>query len=534
MDKSTGAGDPRAETEQAERKPAKYWHTQINAAQAREKPFRETGCKIIARYMDERENYEGADGAERRVNILWSNTQVLSSHLFENVGKPDVRRIFPQPGAKNKIARTTALLLERNIVSQHQQYCPDEEIEDAIEDSLLPGRGQLWLEYEPTIETATEIVTEKDENGEEIEVEKTQETLGYQCVKLVHVPWDEWGYGPAKKWRDVPFVWREHKFTREDLEKDWPQYNDAETGRTTIPMNYVLSEGKDKDGQAEGGDFKRAVVFEIWDKRSKSRIYVAKDFDWELERKHDPLKLKEFFPCPPPLFGGTKKTDSLTPRPEYLQYKDQAEELDRLNTRIWKLLESLKYRGFRFAGLDSEDTLGDIGQLEDGEFPPLKNFQALAQGGGLKAAYEVMDLQPIVIAIQGAAERAVQIVQQIYELTGISDVVRGSSDPDETATAQSLKARFGSSRLKRRQKRVQRFVAAAIKLQGEVIAENFEREQMSTAAGIPLPTEQERAQARQMLAMVEQMKQSQEMMAQQAQAAQQAPQGQPQPQGVPA
>jgi hypothetical protein len=324
-------------------------------------------------------------------------------------------------------------------------------------------------------------------------------------------------------------VGRKLLFTTDDCAKSWPQFNDS-ADKTTIPATHILTEGKDRNSDQGADDFKRAVIWEIWHKKSGKRIYIAKDFEWELESEPDPYGLEGFFPCPKPLYG-IKFTDRLVPKPEYLQYKDQAEELDRINTRIWRLLESLKYRGFRFAGLDGEDTLGDLGGLEDGQFPALKNFANLVQGGGLKEAYQVMDLQPIVIAIQGAAQRALELIQSIYEVTGISDIVRGSSDPNETLGAQKMKASFGSTRMKKRQAEVQRFVKELYKMKGELIAEHFEREQLSEASGIPLPTEAERAQARQLLQMVEQMQQQAQQPPQGAGGPQMPPQGQGAPMG---
>lgn len=482
-------------------KPARYWHNQIQAAEEREeKKWRKAARKVIARYLDERKDYESAPGCNRKVNILWSNTEVMRGNLFAELGKPDVRRAFPKPGVANKIARTAALVLERNLVACGNRYAVETEIEDAITDYLLPGRGQCWIEYEPSF-------TVDEETGEE--------TLGYQTVEIAQVCWDDWTHGPAKRWRDVPWVARKHMFTAEDCANAWPDHNGAD-GRTTIPCHYVLLEGKDRSEEQGGEDFRRATIWEIWDKKSRQRIYVARDFEWVLEETPDPYNLEDFFPCPKPLYS-VKFTDNLLPRPEYLQYKDQAEELDRLNTRIWRLLESLKYRGIILGQADPEGKLQDITQLEDGQFMHMKTFQQLAQGAGLKDAAQVLDLAPIVVAIQGAAERAVQLIQSIYEITGISDVIRGATDPRETKGAQQLKAQFGSQRIRKRQKEVQNFVKALYRMKAELIAEKFQREQLSEAAGILLPTNAEREQARQLLAIVEQQKQA-------AQQAQQPPQ----------
>jgi hypothetical protein len=502
--------------EQGEKpKSARYWHNQIDAALGREKKWRDRAEKVVKRYMDERPDNEDG-GGDRRINILWSNTEVLKAVLFERLGAPDVRRLFPQPGKDNKIARTSALVMERALVACGNRYDPEGEIQDAVVDYLLTARGQLWLEYEAEIS--------EDADG--------KQAISYQSAKLCHVCHDDWTHGPGKKWRQVPWVARMHLFTKDDFGREFP---DIDLNVQKIPFNFTLKEGEKRTDEQGAADFKRAKVWEIWDKNSQTRIYIADGYEWELERVEDPYRLEAFFPCPKPLFG-IKTSDSLLPSPEYCQYQDQAAELDRINQRLYVLVESLKVCGI-YDGSSEDDTLSQVGTLDDGQFIPYKNMAALAQGGGLAAAFQVRDLAPIAVAIQQLANRAVSLIQSIYEITGISDVIRGSTDPNETLGAQQLKARFGSQRMQKRQKEVQMFVKEAYRLKAEIISEHFEREQLSQMTGILLPSEMERQKAKQLLTMAEQMKKQQEMMAQQAQQQQQMPSGPqqaqlPPPQGM--
>lgn len=474
-------------------KSARYWHNQIDASLKREDKWRKRAEEVICRYLDERDR-DNVD-VERRVSILWSNTEVLKSVLFEELGSPDVRRTFPQPGKLNKIARTSALVLERALIACANRYDAAGEIEDAVTDYLLGGRGQGWIEYD------AEIVEDAD----------GAENVGYQLVKVCHVPYDEWTHGPGKKWAQVPWVARQHLFTRDDFIAQFPE---IDLGRHKVPFNFMLKEGEKRTEDQGAGDFKRAKLWEIWDKVSRTRIYIADGYDWELERVDDPYRLEGFFPCPKPLYG-VKTPDRLIPQPEYCQYQDQAAELDRLNQRIFVLVEALKYCGI-YDGGGEEDTLSAIGSLEDGQFLPYKNFAVLSQGGGLASAFQVRDLAPIAAAIQQLAQRAVSLIQSIYEITGISDVIRGATDPNETLGAQKLKARFGSQRMQKRQKEVQMFVRNLYRMKAEIIAEHFTRQQLQMMTGILLPSEAERMQAQQRLAMAERMKQMQQMQQMQA------------------
>lgn len=66
------------------------------------------------------------------------------------------------------------------------------------------------------------------------------------------------------------------------------------------------------------------------------------------------------------------------------------------------------------------------------------------------------------------------VIQQIYELSGISDIMRGVSAPRETAKAQTLKAQYSSVRLQLTQEDVALFVSSVFRLKVEVIATHFQ------------------------------------------------------------
>ena len=502
--------------EQAQKpRPARYWKNQIDAQLVADNKWLKQAEQVMKRFMDERDGdtvgVRSDDTA--RVNMLWSNTEVLKSVLFANLGKPDVSRNFPKQGADNKTARTAALILERALSACSDWYSPEAQIEEAVTDYLLAGRGQAWVELDAIVET------EEGEDGDT--------HLKSHSVEIVHVPYTDWLHGPGKRWEDVPWVARKHLLDKSDIED---QFGEALAEK--VPQNYLLSEGTNRTEETGRDDFLRALLWEVWDKKSKSRIYIAEGYAYEVERTPDPLRLQNFFPCPKPIFS-VRKPGSLVPRPEYLQYQDQCAELDRVNTRILRLVESMKESGVYNAGVDEEGALKNLTMLEDGEFIPFKNWASLAQGGGLAAAFQSRDIAPYAAAIQTLAQRGVEILQTIYEVTGISDIVRGATDPRETASAQRLKARFGTQRVQKRQKEVQRFVGELYRIKAELIAEHFEAEQLSEMSGIEIPTNAEKQKAQQILALAQRQAQMQQMLAQQQQQAQQAAQAQQQPQQQP-
>lgn len=510
---------------------AAFWFKQLDAADKREEAWRKQGTEVQCRYLDDRKGYLDGEVYERRVNILWSNTELQKGSLFANLGNPDVRRAFPKPGRDNKIARTCGLVLERALTACNNRYSPKAQIKDAVEDQLLPGRGICWLEYEATVgagdkpkpsSSLEKFRKAKPESSDQAAPNSDQapqpsEHIAYQDSRFCHVEWKDFRHGSAKKWDDVPWVARLKLYTKDDVKDLWPDMADK------IKCDYVVEEQKttglmgDKDQ-----DFRRAKIWEIWYKPKKIRVYAAEGCDEELSREDDPYHLEGFFPCPMPLYA-VKTASSLTPKSEFLQYKDQADELDRVNTRIWRLLEKLRYCGVYDASGEDSDALTDIGNLEDGQFKPYKNFRALAEGGGLAAAFQVRDLAPIAAAIQALSQRAMELIQAIFEVTGLSDVLRGATDPNETLGAQDLKARFGSQRMQNKQEDVQDFVCALYKMQAELIAEHYEREQLEEMTGIRLPLAADRDEAKALLKASEQAKT----------AAQQMQQAQPQPGAAP-
>ena len=65
---------------------------------------------------------------------------------------------------------------------------------------------------------------------------------------------------------------------------------------------------------------------------------------------------------------------------------------------------------------------------------------------------------------------------QIYEVLGISDVMRGSSKASETATAQQIKAQFGSTRVQLMQFYIADWISQALRIKAEIICKHWQPE----------------------------------------------------------
>lgn len=500
----------KAPTASSEAKPpkgdsAKAWHAELVSAEKRERTWRKRGKAVVDRYRDDRDKDQ--DTGQRKTNILWSNTEILKAVLFQNVGNPDVRRRFPKKGKDEHAARKAALVLERSLSYCSDEYDVKSQIECVVEDHLLPGRGQAWIVYDADV---IEDDAPEKETGDEDEDGPQPIDIADQSVRIEHIYWEDYRTSAGRKDNDIWWKARRHQYSKTELKDYFP------THAQFIPLDAEIADGtSDKDKEAEE-NFKRANVWEIWDKSKRERVYVAEGYQTILKKDEDPYKLKQFYPCPPALYG-VKTTSSLTPIPEYTLYQDQCEELDRITTRLNRLIEALKRRGVYDASIEGADNqLSALATAEDNEFVPYKGFAVLMEKGGLKGVFASEDLAPIMAAVQGLYEQRANLIQTIYEVTGISDVLRGSSNPNDTATAQRIKGQFGSLRVTTRQQRVQEFVRACYRLKAEIIAEHYTRDKLVEMTGIDMPLQAEIDAAKQQL-QAYQMAQQQFQQAQQAQ-----------------
>jgi hypothetical protein len=77
-----------------------------------------------------------------------------------------------------------------------------------------------------------------------------------------------------------------------------------------------------------------------------------------------------------------------------------------------------------------------------------------------------------------------QCKQQVYEITGISDIVRGQGEQHETATAQRIKGQYASLRLRSMQDEVAQFATDALRLKAQIMCGKFQPETITQMAAV--------------------------------------------------
>jgi hypothetical protein len=105
---------------------------------------------------------------------------------------------------------------------------------------------------------------------------------------------------------------------------------------------------------------------------------------------------------------------------------------------------------------------------------PVENWGAFTEGGGFKGAMDFLPLDMFVVALKQLVEVREQTKRDLYEITGISDIVRGQGMASATATAERLKGQFAQLRLRSRIQDVARFCRDMVRITGEIIAKHFQ------------------------------------------------------------
>ena len=464
--------DTRAEQEKL-LGPSRYWQNELEQASQFERDWRERGNRVVERYRDERGGSAVLGPMSSTFNILWANTETLKGALFARMAKPDVRRRFPDP---NPAARQVAILLERTLTYDLDTYDASRPLQSALEDYLLPGRGVVWVVYEPIIVKEKIKVEIKNADVDIVEEEEI-ERLGDQRCRFEYVHWQDYRESPSRRPEDVTWRARRHLFTREDL-----------VGRGfehayEVPLTWM----PDTESNEQLDEiYNRAEVWEIWDKVQHKRLFIATGYKDVLAEDDDPYQLTDFFPTPTPLIA-VRTNNTSVPVPEFTLYQDQADELDRVTSRIAHLIEGLKRRGVYDSSVPE---LANLATAGDNDFVPSENFSSLAQKGGLSVVFQTEDISQISLVLQGLYTQRTQILQIIYEVTGISDIIRGGgTKASETATAQQLKAHYGSMRLRLRQDAIQKYIRDLFRIKAELIAENYEPEILQRITGMEVTDE---------------------------------------------
>lgn len=417
---------------------------QIRRAERKFEPWIRRGERVIKRYADERDDLSKA---RRRMNLLWSNVETTRPAAYFRTPTPEVVR---RQKDGDRIGRLVAELLEPALECLFDKNNIDHIMKETLQDRLLPGRGVARVAI--------------SDDGD---------------VVMRHTHWRDFGHLPARRWEEVPAVWFSEYLTKDELVRRYGKRGES------VPLDHRPA---DAEMTKEDDSRSKAHIRQVWHRPSRKVLWVSTGAEngGVLAEKDDPLRLEGFFPNPMPLYA-TLSPDSLIPVPDFAQYQDQADEIDDLTERIGELSEALKLVGLYSA---DQDELPRLASAKNLDLIPVTNFAAFASKGGTGGMIEWMPIEMVAATLQQCYLARDQAKQALFEISGIADIIRGSSDPNETLGAQQIKERWGGLRIKELQKDVQRFARDLTRMQAELVAEHYTGEQLLQIAQIaPQPYE---------------------------------------------
>jgi len=410
------------------------------------------------------ELYEGGkvDRAKEKTpyNILYSNTEVLLPSLYSATPKPDVRGRY-----ENMNLKPLPELIERFLTVAADPASPggdcfDNAMSDAVLAALVPGMGYVRVKY----------------------IENRSFPLSFESGHYKTLIWAK-----ANRWAKVPWIAFKHAMTKDQM---FEKFSIEELDQVGYEPDPDLPEDQ-KDA---------CVVYELWDKTSRKVYFLSEQWhDRELQVEDDPLSLENFFPTPGPLLL-TANPGKFEPIPLYEYYQNQAEELNRVSVRLNKVLSAIRVRGAYngLLGADLEKLLG----ADDTEnaLIPASEAGLITQTGGLDKHIWMLPIDKFIVVAQELYRAREAIKQVIYEITGISDIIRGSSAPSETATAQDLKNKWGTVRLRKMQTIVANYARDFFRMSVDCGASVIPPEMWKTITQMDIPTAQEKQIAQQQMA----------------------------------
>lgn len=421
-----------------ENKEVKKWIGRISKAKKHWEAYHD----LIKTIRDYYTNYNN----KNEQNIFWSSIETLKPFIYFKAPTPYVER---KDKKENPVYDEACALLEKALVWDMERQDFDGVIKYARNDYLLSGLGLTYEQIEPKFADVMDVFGNSAEVLQSVEVKtKYFDPKDFLCDCF-----------NVKVWEDVDWVAQKIEMSkREVIEQFGSEIADQ-----------LIDATLDRDTELEA----KTCVYRIWDKKGNKVLYLSEKVTDRFLREDEGLDLEGFYPFPKPVFA-TLANNGMIPTPDYKEIKCLLDELDGVNSRMSLTMKALKVSG-----------------AYDGSFPELANllnkdvkliqvsdFDKLRAAGGIKNVVDFMPIEQYVNALEVLAERRNMLIQAIYEVTGVSDIMRGNSDPSETATAVTKKTNFGTLRNQDRQNDFQRFLTDILKIKAELIVEQMPAEQM--------------------------------------------------------
>jgi hypothetical protein len=504
---------------------ANNWLNKIKNARRYERRYRYDAYQCYEQYRGNKVMYDigyAPDGVytrtgasyelSTRMNLFHANTQTLSSTILPQMPKVVVEKRASKDtmtDLNKKRFHTVCCEVVEKALTYFIQQVPWNTFKDFKLDYLVTGRGVLWVSYS---------------NNEEPNVSDHE---AQQQIHIDRVSWSDFAMDPKTEWCDVKWVARRTFLNRGEFELNFP---DADMSKANFKSYKNVIGFEKEDAKIElftTGD-KFIEVWEVWDRDTKTANYFAEQYDDKMLKRMDVDEVQTYFlPTPEPLLS-VRNGINMMPRSEFWLYHHELQELSEISYRKAHLLKSIQAKGFTSSV--NTDLVQKLNSTNEGYIISVDGARFNPKDGN---PIMYVDNQAKQTVIQGLNEQQNQLIDNIYKITGISEIMRNVS-VEETATNARLRTKFGSLRLQERQRDMADYIKGIYKIGAMMICRLFTQKTLEQITNIDLRSEQDvQTDLQEAQAQYKQAVQQFEQMQQQFQQMQQEAQGGGEPQGVP-
>lgn len=420
----------------SEKEQVTQWLNKIDRSERIYEPYHDLIEQTRNVYKSASSQDTGESYTANAYNIFWSGIETQKPFLYFKRPYPYIERVNKLATVAEQVA---CKILERALEWHLNHFDFDSVIKYARNDYLISGCGLLFESFEPEFQTVTLF----DDHTADVMAREAVVTRYWDPMDFI-ADTDHVGV-----WEDVTWIARKMFLTGTEFQE---KFGEEALDKCSFPIQDFLYE-------------KSLCVYEIWDKKDKMIYYVSPQCpDSFIKRDADNLHLTGFFPCPKPLFA-TLTNNSLIPIPDYEMIRRMLDELNGITERMRLTMQAVKVSGV-YDG--AYHRLSDIFE-KDITLVSLPDFDRLKANGGIRGVIDFIPIEQYITALEQLARRREDIVQRIFEITGVSDIMRGNSNSVETATAVEKKTNFGTLRNQERQNDMQRFICDLYRLKAEMI-----------------------------------------------------------------
>lgn len=458
----------------------KFWKKEIDLAKKWFRRFTKAGDNVVKTFLDDRRE-EDNDLAMivTRLNLFHANIITLMSMLYGRMPKVEVTRRFAD--ADDDIARVAGEILTRILNTDIEVAGEDVAtvFRSSLQDRLLVGLGTARLKYH--MESDKRHVDAIVKDGTEAAPGYDKEEVSYECAEVIYTHWKDILWSPSRTYSELRWKAYRSYMTKDEFKERFPG---KEISEAQFSTQGPLRMNKWASSDADSSPIEQVEIWEIWCKDEEKIYWYSEGCHDLLDEEDDVLGLEGFFPDPPPMMSNLT-TSKYLPKADYSMAKDLYNEIDELESRIAMLTRACKCVGvYNKANKDVQRMLTEG---VENELIPVDNWASFAEGGGMEGSIQFLPIKDVADTISILTQKQNDKIQQLYQVTGMSDVMRGAAQEEGTpvsATERKIQDNYGSIRIEALQNEFARWVSDTQSIKAEIIANLYQPETILQASNI--------------------------------------------------